>query len=111
MNQEWVDYTLKEHKLYIDSNGLEGRYADFELIDLRGFTLKGADLREADLVRANLEGVDLRGANLEGCWVSPGTKRLGNILIIEFITKYHKHCSIKSWIDLTQSVLGRVLYL
>ena len=57
---------LKQHRLWLDTNGREGAQAD-----LRGANLRHADLRDADLRDANLLGVylwdaDLRGADL-GC--------------------------------------------
>ena len=79
IDRETLSAILKEHQLWIDSNGENGERADLSnknLIradlrgaglrraDLRGADLRGADLRGANLFRANLRGANLRGANL-----------------------------------------------
>ena len=46
---------LKDHKLWLDSDGGEGSFADLSRADLRGADLRGADLRHADLSDASLE--------------------------------------------------------
>ena len=71
MNQEQLNVVLKQHKLWLDTKGEEGkradlRYADLRNINLRYANLRGADLRDADLRGAELRGSDLTGANLEG---------------------------------------------
>ena len=91
IDRETLSAILKEHQLWINSNGENGeradlsnknlrgenlrgenlrganlRGADLRGADLRGADLRGADLRGADLFRADLEGADLEGANLEG---------------------------------------------
>ena len=76
IDRETLSAILKEHQLWIDSNGENGERADLSnknLIraDLRGAglrraDLRGADLRGADLFRANLRGANLRRADLIG---------------------------------------------
>ena len=77
---------LDQHRLWLETNGVQGKLANLEGADLRGADLRGADLRGADLrfanltranlyradlrfanlTRANLAGANLRGANLRG---------------------------------------------
>ena len=91
IDQETLSVILKEHQLWLDSNGENGERADLSnkiLIgaDLEGANLIGANLRSAyliganlkeasliganllnaNLIEADLEGADLRGANLRG---------------------------------------------
>ncbi len=76
IDRETLSAILKEHQLWIDSNGENGERADLSnknLIraDLRGAglrraDLRGADLRGADLFRANLRRANLFRANLRG---------------------------------------------
>ena len=56
MQKEELTETLKAHKLWIESDGKEGRRAN----------LTGANLREADLRAADLREADLRAADLQG---------------------------------------------
>lgn len=55
---------LTQHKLWLDSGGVEGKRANLRGIDLNGANLSGADLREVDLRGADLSGVNLSEANL-----------------------------------------------
>jgi hypothetical protein len=62
---------LEQHKLWIETNGVQGTRAnlsgaDLYCADLGGADLTGANLTGADLRDANLICADLRGANLEG---------------------------------------------
>ena len=81
IDRETLSAILKEHQLWINSNGENGERADLSNKNLRGENLRGANLRgadlrgadlfradlfRADLFRADLEGADLEGANLEG---------------------------------------------
>ena len=59
IDRETLSAILKEHQLWIDSNGENGERAD-----LSNKNLIRADLRGAGLRRADLRGADLRGANL-----------------------------------------------
>jgi len=128
MNQNELNKILKEHKLWIASVG--GAKADFSNADLTGANLRnadltGANLRNVDLTGANLrganlegvnlkgatlKGVDLRGANIEFCWVSPGTKILGNVIITDF-DQYNSFWEVLSWVELDKAGLGEALYV
>jgi hypothetical protein len=55
---------LEQHKLWLNSNGKEGKRADLSSADLRGADLRGADLTDADLSCANLRCANLYYANL-----------------------------------------------
>ena len=62
---------LESHKLWRETLGEEGIYAnlrdaDLADADLTGAYLHGANLQGADLWRANLRGANLHGANLRG---------------------------------------------
>ena len=50
---------LEQHKLWIETNGVQGERANLE-----GAYLGGANLRGAELTHADLTHADLRGANL-----------------------------------------------
>ena len=62
MNQIDLDKILKDHELWLASQG--GKRANLIEADLRGANLRGADLRGANLTEADLRGADLTGANL-----------------------------------------------
>ena len=64
MTQEELNAVLAAHKLWMNSNGADGVYADLRRADLHGSNLSGADLRCADLRGAALYGADLSGADL-----------------------------------------------
>jgi hypothetical protein len=71
-----LEDTLGLHKIWLDTEGAEGKRANLKGADLYGADLEGEDLKHADLSGANLYaanlkgadlyGADLRGANLEG---------------------------------------------
>ena len=66
MNQSELDEILKQHKLWVDSLGKEGKQADLERANLERANLERANLREANLEGASLLGANLRDAFLEG---------------------------------------------
>ena len=59
-----LEIVLKNHALWVDSDGLEGERADLADADLADAMLRAADLRRADLTYANLTCADLTGSNL-----------------------------------------------
>ena len=61
---------LEQHKLWLDSNGKEGKIADLSGADLTGADLRCADLRFAILYGANLTSANLTSANLYGANLS-----------------------------------------
>jgi uncharacterized protein YjbI with pentapeptide repeats len=66
-----VDKTIRDHKLWIDSNGEKGARADFNHTNLINFNLEGVTL-----TGAQLEGVILAGSNLTNAEL--GFARLNN---------------------------------
>ena len=57
---------LDQHKIWIESNGVQGKCADLTCADLFRANLINADLEGAILCIANLQGANLRGAKLTG---------------------------------------------
>ena len=62
---------LDQHKLWIETNGVQGQRANLRGANLthaylRGAYLRGAYLRGANLTRASLHGANLTHANLTG---------------------------------------------
>ena len=110
MDAEKLKEVLALHKVWIDSDGAEGKRADLSGADLRGADLRGADLsgaclygadlREADLTKANLweanlyvaklNGADLSGANLEGASLGAADLR-GVKVALELCEVYSLH--------------------
>jgi len=90
---------LEQHRLWLESDGNQGKRANLEGANLEGANLGGADLRGANLGRANLgranlggvnlydanlwvailEGADLRNANLEGAYLQYANLRGANL--------------------------------
>ena len=86
MKQTELNQILEQHKLWIETNGVQGERANLVGANLRdadltyanltganltvanliGANLTGADLTDANLTGVNLGGADLKGANLEG---------------------------------------------
>jgi len=64
MNQTELNKIIKEHKLWLVSNGTEGKRADLREAYLRGANLEGVDLKRTNLGGANLRGANLRGTDL-----------------------------------------------
>ena len=57
---------LDQHKIWIESNGVQGKCADLENAYLEDANLINAYLEGAILCIANLQGANLRGAKLTG---------------------------------------------
>ena len=71
ITEEELKEILEQHRLWLNSNGKEGKCTNLTNVNLSGADLRradliGADLRRANLRRADLRGADLRGANLIG---------------------------------------------
>ena len=71
ITKEELKTILEQHKLWLNSNGKEGKCANLtganlSGADLYGAILSGANLTDANLTGANLIGADLTGANLSG---------------------------------------------
>ena len=57
---------LEQHRLWIESNGVQGKRAFLTGANLTGADLTGANLHRAFLTGAFLTGADLRGSSLTG---------------------------------------------
>ena len=66
ITKEELKTILEQHKLWLDSNGKEGKCADLTRADLTGADLSGANLRCAYLTGADLYGANLRCTDLTG---------------------------------------------
>ena len=66
ITREQLNKILKQHKLWLDTNGKKGKQADLSCTDLSGLDLTEANLRKADLTQANLCKADLTRADLKG---------------------------------------------
>ena len=56
---------LDQHRLWVETNRVQGTRAILTGADLRSANLEGANLEDANLEGANLEDANLWGANLE----------------------------------------------
>lgn len=73
-----LDAVLRNHKLWLDTHGAQGRRADLKASDLTQANLAGADLADidaegTDFTAANLKGANLMGANLKNTYLGGGT--------------------------------------
>ena len=66
ITKEELKTILEQHKLWLNSNGKEGKCADLSDAYLNSANLTSVDLRRADLSDSDLRGADLSGANLSG---------------------------------------------
>ena len=71
MDQAELNRKLKQHQLWLETSGAEGKCVDLQNTNLQGAylewaNLRRANLRDADLQRARLMGVNLQGADLKG---------------------------------------------
>ena len=64
--QDEIRGIIRDHALWVISNGVKGKRANLSEANLRNAYLNGADLRGAYLRGADLRGADLRGAYLRG---------------------------------------------
>ena len=64
MKQSELNHILKQHKLWLESNGNKGKKADLTNADLWGADLTEANLTDANLSGANLTAAYLTNANL-----------------------------------------------
>ena len=64
IEKEELQEILEQHKLWLSSDGKEGKRADLRYADLRYANLRSADLRYADLRYADLRYANLRSADL-----------------------------------------------
>ena len=70
---------LEQHKLWLETNGVQGERADLTRAYLRGANLEGADLRYANLTGADLRYVNLYYANLTDANLTGADLRYANL--------------------------------
>ena len=76
---------LDQHKLWLETNGVQGERADLHGANLHGANLYDANLGGANLVNANLNGANLVNANLNGANLT-GANLSGANLICAYLT-------------------------
>jgi uncharacterized protein YjbI with pentapeptide repeats len=67
MNQRELNKILRQHQVWLESDGERGERANLRRADLQGADLRGADLHGAALMIADLRGADL-DTNIRDCW-------------------------------------------
>jgi hypothetical protein len=99
---------LDQHKLWIETNGAEGKRANLYRANLEGVNLNHANLKGANLTGANLKGATLTGANLKDAnslpdisWIIPGClAHLNEIKYSFYLSKENK------WENFDQDSIG-----
>ena len=66
MKQREVNKILEQHKLWLESEGKEGKRGDLSGASLKNLNFRGANLRYFKFRYADLEGDYFNGADLEG---------------------------------------------
>ena len=79
MEQAKLNKILDEHKLWLKTNGEQGKRANLSSADLRSANLSSADLRYANLSSANLSSADLRSADLRSADLRSANLRYANL--------------------------------
>lgn len=64
ISQAELDGKLKQHHVWLKSDGSKGHKVDLSYTDLSGMDLHGSNLRNANLYGANLRYANLQNANL-----------------------------------------------
>ena len=100
MTQEELNEILKQHQLWFDTKGEEGKranlknanlkganleYVNLTGVDLRYAYLKGVDLRDVNLRFADLSGVNLRFADLRGADLRGADLRYADLVGVNLI--------------------------
>jgi uncharacterized protein YjbI with pentapeptide repeats len=79
-----VAEALDQHRLWVESNGAQGKCADLCGANLAQADLTGANLQGAQMQKANLRGADLSMANLRNANLVEADLRETNLLGTEF---------------------------
>ena len=79
MKASKLKQVLDQHKLWIETNGVQGQYANLRGANLEGANLSGADLRYANLTGADLRHVNLYYANLTDANLTGADLRYANL--------------------------------
>ena len=80
MEASVLNKTLERHRLWIESNGVQGERADLENANLHGANLINADLEGAILCIASLYCAKLNGAKLTGANLYGASLRGANLM-------------------------------
>jgi hypothetical protein len=79
MEQSKLKQVLDQHRLWLETNGVQGQYANLRGANLGGANLSGADLRYANLTGADLRHVNLYYANLTDANLTGADLRYANL--------------------------------
>ena len=84
MEASKLNLILEQHKLWLETNGVQGERANLVNANLNGANLSYANLYGADLRRANLGYANLRGANLSSAKFSDADLTHANLIDADF---------------------------
>lgn len=104
LEQGELERICQEHKIWLESEGEEGKRADLSRVDLTGRTLRNVNLKRAILKEANLEGitefsdVKLGGANLQSVKAPKNLSLFETLSNIQEVSKNARYLFI--WIIL-----------
>jgi uncharacterized protein YjbI with pentapeptide repeats len=100
MKQSELKAILKDHRLWLESGGKQGKRAileganlqdaNLQGADLGGANLQGASLLDASLWGANLGGAHLRGADLRAAYLGGANLRGADLGGAKFTTNFKK---------------------
>ena len=79
MEASKLKQVLDQHKLWLETNGVQGQYANLRGANLEAANLSGADLRYANLTGADLRHVNLYYANLTDANLTGADLRYANL--------------------------------
>ena len=79
MEASKLKQVLDQHKLWVETKGKQGQYANLRGANLEGANLSGADLRYANLTGADLRHVNLYYANLTDANLTGADLRYANL--------------------------------
>ena len=69
LTQERMDTIIDRHYMWLDSDGGEGRCADFSDYDVSGLNFSGLNLSHAKFIRSKMDGAKFIGTALYQCWI------------------------------------------
>ena len=90
ITEEELKEILEQHRLWLDSNGKDGKRAYLTSANLTGANLTGADLTGANLTGADLIGSELEYSNLTDTILDDKEQCRKGIVLTEPITGYKK---------------------
>lgn len=84
IEKEELQETLEQHKMWLSSDGKEGKRANLRFADFHGVNLRFADFRGADFHGADFYGADLRFADLSSADLSFADLRFADLRYANF---------------------------